>query len=509
MAKAASTIVEGDPLDVGELQQYLRLAATACDFGTWHWNLRTGWISCSTRAAALLGLASIEAVGRDALLAGLDLTDRHAVALALDDAAAGQGFAVDIRRGGAVGEPTRVRLVGMVSRDAAGQPHHVLGLVTAARQDTEGDHARRLLAAIVASSDDGIISKTMDGVVTGWNPGAERIFGYRSEEIVGGPVAVLAMPGREDEMPAILDRLRRGDRIDHYETTRRHKDGRELQVSLTVLPIYDEDGHVIGASKVVRDITEVRLGADALRAAQVRLQEQQNELLHVARLSELGQMAATLAHEVNQPLAAISNYLRAGLRLLAQDGPAARSKLDEAIGKAADQAARAGEIIRRLRSLAKRSESDPRPESIDRIVDEAIALAAIDARQRGVQLRIDPAAADELVLADRVQIQQVLLNLTRNALEAMEGEPRRELLVTTAARDGVVEVSVRDTGPGLAPDVVERLFQPFVTTKDSGMGIGLSICRKIIDAHGGRLWAAGNPGGGTIFTFTLRSLPRG
>jgi two-component system sensor kinase FixL len=209
------------------------------------------------------------------------------------------------------------------------------------------------------------------------------------------------------------------------------------------------------------------------------------------------------------PLAAISNYLRAGLRLLAQDGPAARSKLDEAIGKAADQAARAGEIIRRLRSLAKRSESDPRPESIDRIVDEAIALAAIDARQRGVQLRIDPAAADELVLADRVQIQQVLLNLTRNALEAMEGEPRRELLVTTAARDGVVEVSVRDTGPGLAPDVVERLFQPFVTTKDSGMGIGLSICRKIIDAHGGRLWAAGNPGGGTIFTFTLRSLPRG
>jgi two-component system, LuxR family, sensor kinase FixL len=317
------------------------------------------------------------------------------------------------------------------------------------------------------------------------------------------------MPGREDEMPAILDRLRRGDRIDHYETTRRHKDGRELQVSLTVLPIYDEDGHVIGASKVVRDITEVRLGADALRAAQVRLQEQQNELLHVARLSELGQMAATLAHEVNQPLAAISNYLRAGLRLLAQDGPAARSKLDEAIGKAADQAARAGEIIRRLRSLAKRSESDPRPESIDRIVDEAIALAAIDARQRGVQLRIDPAAADELVLADRVQIQQVLLNLTRNALEAMEGEPRRELLVTTAARDGVVEVSVRDTGPGLAPDVVERLFQPFVTTKDSGMGIGLSICRKIIDAHGGRLWAAGNPGGGTIFTFTLRSLPRG
>jgi len=378
--------------------------------------------------------------------------------------------------------------------------------VIATQPSTHVDEAGRLLAAIVAASDDAIIGTTAEGVVNSWNQGAERIFGYTAEEMVGNPISVLAVPGREDEMRALRDRLRQGEKVDHHETTRRHKNGGIRHISLTVSPLRDEAGRVVGASALSRDITAARLAADALREAQERLQEQHRELLHVARLSELGQMAATLAHEVNQPLSAINNYLRAARRFLATDEPASRLKLEEAISKAADQAVRAGEIVHRLRRLTRRSESELHPEPIAQLLDEAASLAAIDARRRGVtvQLECDPAA--DLVLADRVEIQQVLLNLIRNALEAMEGQPRRELRVAAAARNDMVEVSVADTGPGLSPQVAEKLFQPFVTTKSRGVGIGLSICRGIIADHGGRIWAEANQDGGTIFWFTLRSV---
>ncbi len=381
------------------------------------------------------------------------------------------------------------------------------GRVIAGEASNYVDEAGRLLAAIVAASDDAIIGTTDDGVVTSWNQGAERIFGYTAEEMVGQTISVLAVPGHEDEMRAIRNRLRRGGKIDHHETTRRHRDGSVRHISLTISPLHDAAGRVVGASALARDITATHLAADALREAQERLQEQHRELLHVARLSELGQMAATLAHEVNQPLSAINNYLRAARRFLAADEPASRLRLEEAIGKAADQALRAGEIVHRLRHLTRRNERGMRPEPVAQLLDEAASLAAIDARTLGVtvQLACDPAG--DYVLADRVEIQQVLLNLIRNALEAMEEQPRRELRVASAARDDMVEISVADTGPGLAPEVAAKLFQPFVTTKSRGVGIGLSICRGIIADHGGRIWAEANQGGGTVFSFTLRAVP--
>jgi len=369
------------------------------------------------------------------------------------------------------------------------------------------DDVGRLLAAIVSASDDAIVGTNIDGMVTSWNQGAEKIFGYTAEEMLGKPVSVLAVPGREDEMRAFRERLHRGEKIDHHETTRRHKNGSIQDISLTLSPLRDAEGRVVGATALSRDITAARQAADALREAQERLQEQHRELLHVARLSELGQMAATLAHEVNQPLSAINNYLRAARRFLATDEPASRLKLEEAISKAADQSVRAGEIVHRLRHLTRRNESERRPEPIGQLLNEAASLAAIDARTRGVTVRLACDSADNFVLADRVEIQQVLLNLIRNALEAMEGQPRRELLVAAAARDDMVEVSVADTGPGLAPEVAEKLFQPFVTTKSRGVGIGLSICQGIVADHGGRIWAEANRGGGTVFSFTLRCVP--
>lgn len=366
-------------------------------------------------------------------------------------------------------------------------------------------HAERLLAAIVASSDDAIISKTIDGVVTSWNAGAERIFGYAAEEIVGKPISVLAMPGREDEMPGILERLRRGERVDHFETSRRHKDGSTVWVSLTVSPIHDAAGNIIGASKVARDITATRQAAQALAAVEAQMQAQQRELIHAARLGELGQMAATLAHEINQPLSAIINYLRGSQQHLQSDDPEVRRKVARGVSLATEQAIRAGEIVRRLRAFAKPGAGERRAESVGQLIAETAAMATIDADERGVRVILPSPSPTEVVLADRIEVQQVLLNLIRNALDAMENAERRELRLSSTAAGNMIEVAVADTGPGLAPQVRERLFEPFVTTKTNGMGIGLSICRRIIDTHGGRFWAEDNVGGGTIFRFTLQA----
>ena len=226
----------------------------------------------------------------------------------------------------------------------------------------------------------------------------------------------------------------------------------------------------------------------------------------MSRYTALGEMASTLAHEINQPLTAITNYLKGSQRLLDRIEDKSAPVLREALGKAAEQAVRAGHIIRRLREFVARGESDRRIESLPKLIEDASTLALMGARENGiaVSFRLDPKA--DLVLADRIQVQQVLVNLIRNAIEIMIETPneRRLEIATVAAAEDVAEISVADTGTGLAPEVAAHLFQPFVTTKRKGMGLGLSICRTIVEAHGGKIWVESRPGGGTIFRFTLR-----
>jgi two-component system, LuxR family, sensor kinase FixL len=245
----------------------------------------------------------------------------------------------------------------------------------------------------------------------------------------------------------------------------------------------------------VRDLTE-RQQTDR------RLQELQEDLLHVSRLRSMGQMAAALAHELNQPLTATANYVRAALRLLDAPEPD-MNRVRQAMNLASQQTLRSGEIIRRLRAFVSRGEVTRRPESVAQLIEEACALALVGAKERGIKvlINIDPNLPNAAV--DRVQIQQVLLNLIRNAVEAMDGEAIRELSVGTVIEDGAVLVSVADTGGGIPAEIEAKLFQPFVTTKSEGMGIGLSVCRTIVEAHGGRLWVEQNPGGGSVFRFTL------
>ena len=501
--------------------------------------------------------------------------------------------------------------------------------------------------AIVNSSEDAIVGETLEGIITDWNAGAEEIFGYSAAEMVGRTVAVLIPEGQGDDTREMLDRVRQGERIQHFETRRRRKDGEIIDVSLSVSPLWDEAGRLLGGAKVARDITAAKRAQAALGAreaqlrsilnsipdamvviddsgiiqsfsataerlfgyraeevagknvsllmpspyreqhdqylsrylvtgekriigssrvviglrrdgstfpmelsiaeaeghegraftgfvrdlterqeTQQRLHDLQAELAHMSRFTAMGEMASTLAHELNQPLTAVASYLNGCRRLLERgdgaemvvlrDGGAAAAReggieavLRNGIERAAEQAMRAGQIIRRLRAFVSRGETERNVESLPKLIEEAGALALVGAKETGMRVRFafDPAAP--FVLADKIQVQQVLLNLMRNAMEAMQEASVRELRIATClSRENSVTVSVADTGHGISSDIAGRLFQPFVTTKTQGMGVGLSVSRTIVEAHGGRLWAEPNPGGGTVFRFTLKAVDR-
>jgi two-component system sensor kinase FixL len=357
------------------------------------------------------------------------------------------------------------------------------------------------LASIVESSDDAILSIDLSGVITSWNEGAERLYGFAAEEIIGLPIAMIVPPDRQDEEPRILDLIERGERISHYETQRLRKDGGAVDVSLTISPMRSATGAVIGMSKIARNISP-------RKAQEHRINELQGELLHATRLVSTGQLGAALAHELNQPLTAILNYAGA----LQELGFAASGRqgdmLREIVGKIQEQTARAGEIIRRLRGFVAKREPDRQVQELNETVEESLALGLVGVAYANVALRTTLAAGLPPVFIDRVQIQQVMINLLRNAVEAMQTSPIRELSVSTSM-DGNehVRVSVADTGPGLAPEIAGALFQPFVTTKGQGLGIGLSICRSIVESHGGRLWTEPKEGGGTVFHFRLPAAP--
>jgi two-component system, LuxR family, sensor kinase FixL len=482
------------------------------------------------------------------------------------------------------------------------------------------DQARAWLSAIAESTDDAIVGKNLNGIVISWNKAAAAMFGYTADEIVGHPITAIIPQDRLDEEVLILDRVRRGERLVHFETERQRKDGTIIPVTLTVSPIRDDAGAIIGISKIARDLSEPHRAHQELRqreallrsildtvpdalivineqghiqsfsaaagrlfgyeASEVlnrnvsmlmpspyreehdsyltrylttgerriigigrvvvgmrkdgttfpmelavgavnlpneqlftgfirdlterqdrehRLHELQAELIHVSRLNDLGLMVSALAHEVNQPLAAMANYINGARRLFAAGNQGGGQ---QAIERVAEQADRARQIIRRLRDLVKKSDSEKQRESVPFTIGEATALALVGVGQ-GLKLDIRVAEDAGEAIIDKVQIQQVLINLMRNAVEAMATMARRELTVSASRFGDMVEIQVADTGPGLPEQVRARLFQPFVTTKPDGMGVGLSVCRAIVEAHGGELHGGDAAGGGTVFRFTV------
>jgi two-component system sensor kinase FixL len=358
------------------------------------------------------------------------------------------------------------------------------------------------LQSILDTVPDAMIVIDRAAMITSFSTAAARLFGYSPAEVIGKNVKLLMpTPYREAHDGYISRYLLTGERriigIGRVVVGER-KDGSTFPMELSVGEV--ETGGTQFFTGFVRDLSERQV-------AEARLQELQSELLHISRLTAMGEMASTLAHELNQPLTAIANYLKGSRRLLEDSADPAASQLRGAMDKATEQALRAGQIIRRLRDFVSRGETERRVEHLAKLIEEASALALVGAKEHGIRVtfRLDPRA--DMVLADRVQIQQVLLNLMRNAVDAMVQSARRELTISSRALpDDFVEIAVADTGPGIAPEIAGQLFQPFVTTKAEGMGVGLSISRTIVETHGGRIWAEPNHGEGTIFHFTLRSV---
>jgi two-component system sensor kinase FixL len=371
------------------------------------------------------------------------------------------------------------------------------GSATSAAGESAADQGA-LFQAIYNTAPDAIIVIDRGGIVRAFNAAAERQFGWPASEALGQNVKML--------MPSPYREAHDGY-IAHYLTTGEariigvgrvvvglRRDGSTFPMELSVDEVETPDGLCFVG--FIRDLTE-------RQETEARLQDLQSELTHMSRLTAMGEMASALAHELNQPLSAIANYLT-GSRRLIERGELDAKVIGGAIDKASEQALRAGDIIRRLRAFVSPAESERTVERVTKLVEEASALGLVGAKEKDIQVsfRIDPEA--DLVLADRVQIQQVLVNLIRNAVEAMEGEPRRELVIgSRPADDGMVEITVSDTGSGIAPEMLKNLFQSFFTTKAEGMGVGLSVCRTIVEAHGGQINAEPNPGGGTVFRFTL------
>jgi two-component system, LuxR family, sensor kinase FixL len=482
------------------------------------------------------------------------------------------------------------------------------------------------LAAIVSSSDDAIVSKTLDGIITSWNAGATNILGYEADEMIGQPITRIIPPELHEEERQILARLRRGERIQHYETVRLAKGGRRVDISLTVSPLFNQSGKVVGASKVARDITERKLAEQALRetAARLRtltetavdgvilidargvvlmfnpaceklfgysagtvigenvkmlmpepyrhehdryitnyrdtrdpkiigigrevlgrrkdgstfpmdlsvgearqdgesifvgiirdltsrkrteaeLEQARGELVRVARVTTLGELTAAIAHEVNQPLTGLVSSGNACLRWLAGDAPnleAARESVERMISAGS----RAGEVISRIRALVGKSPPLRDWLNINDAITEVIALVRGEVQRNHISLRTKLSTDVPLVLGDRIQLQQVILNLMLNAIEAMSevSHLTRELSVLSV-KDGPngALVTVQDSGIGLDQAALDRIFGAFYSTKPHGMGIGLAVSQTIIQAHGGRLWASSNEPRGAIFRFRL------
>jgi two-component system sensor kinase FixL len=342
------------------------------------------------------------------------------------------------------------------------------------------------------------------GIIQSFSTAAERLFAYIPSEVIGKNIKMLMPSPYRENHDGFLDRyLRTGERriigIGRVVVGER-KDGSTFPMELAVGEMRSGDQRYF--TGFIRDLTE-------RQKTEARLQELQTELVHISRLTAMGEMASALAHELNQPLSAIANYLKGAKRLLDSRTDDESKLISGAMDKAAEQSLRAGQIIRRLRDFVSRGEGERRVESVYKLIEEANALALVGAKEHGVRLRMQIDSNYDMILVDKVQIQQVLLNLLRNAIEAVSDSQRRELTLTTRpSSPGMIEVSVADTGPGISPEIASQLFQPFITTKAQGMGVGLSISRTIIEAHGGQIWTEPNAGGGAVFKFTLRALTR-
>ncbi len=475
----------------------------AARVGTWAWQAATGRMTLSSHAATLLGHASDNPIEYAEFLTLIHPDDRGAVGQALQ---APSPYDFEFRTIGGSTTPGRLRVLGKVMDR---EPKEAAGILIEAHSPNapyaiENDLREREahLRSVLDTVPDAMIVIDSQGSMRSFSATAERLFGYSEAQAVGQNVSMLMpSPYREQHDSYLARYFATGERriIGRGRVVvGLRRDGSTFPMELSVGEM--QTGGRRAFTGFVRDLTE-------RQETQHRMQELQAELVHMSRFTAMGEMASTLAHELNQPLTAVASYLNGCRRLLDGTESVHNLMLRDAIDRAAEQALRAGQIIRRMRQFVSRGESESRVENLPKLIEEASALALVGAKEAGVRVTFALDARVGFVLADKIQIQQVILNLIRNGIEAMQETARRELTISTMELpENMVEIAVTDTGPGIAQEIAPQLFQPFVTSKPQGMGVGLSISRTIIEAHGGRLVAESNPGGGTIFRLTLKAL---
>ncbi len=358
-----------------------------------------------------------------------------------------------------------------------------------------GDELRRAIDIAV----DGMIVIDSSGTVLLYNAACERLFGYPADEVLGNNVSILMpSPDRENHDTYLENYLRTGTaRIIGIgrDVLGRREDGSTFPMRLSVGELRDgrDTSLFVGT---IHDLTETQ-------RARERIEELQTELMRVSRASALGEMGSALAHELNQPLSAIAGFVEASAVLIDRLDGEVPDRVREFMDKAVAQTHRAGAVIRRLRELTRKGACRRSIEDVNAVVEDTCAFAALGTATEGVDVEVDLEPDLPPVLIDSVQVQQVLLNLVRNSIDALSGRETGAISIATARRSDVVEVVVSDTGPGVPPEVRERLFEPFVSTKPDGIGIGLSICRTIVEAHGGEIFFDTGAGNGSTFRFTI------
>ncbi|WP_165357161.1 PAS domain-containing sensor histidine kinase [Sphingosinicella sp. CPCC 101087] len=451
---------------------------------------------------------------RYAEVTGMDPTVEPSLAIHPDDreriesswmeaVATGEPYSAECRLVVRGGDYRFYRLRAAPLRDPAGRIVRWYGVSEDIHEERQAEQARRdaeqRYRLAVQATNDAVWDYDVDNDILDWSDNSARIFGSPEAPIGHTRLSWWVTRLHPDDRERISESFRRalhGHRS-HWSASYRFQrsDGGYADILDRGFIIRNADGRALRAVGAMADVTE-------RNRAEEEIIRMQSELIHVSRLSAMGAMASTLAHELNQPLTAASNFISGARRLVDAETDQA-VELVAALESAGSATQRAGEILRRLRELVSRGAVAVTVEDLPRLIEEASVLGFVDERSLGIshRLELDPAA--RCVHADRIQIQQVLINLIRNAIDAMEQNPEGEIVLSTRAMGDMVEVAVADDGPGIRPEHFGNLFSRFMTTKSAGMGIGLPISRTIVELHGGKIWAENRPGGGAIFRFTL------
>jgi PAS domain S-box-containing protein len=491
--------------DLRESQQRMSLAANAANLDFWMWDVERDEVWITAKARSFFGCDISERINLTRFIETLHPEDRERTRGAIERSLADRSdYASEYRVVSPEGATHWIAARGAVEVNGNGTALRMRGVafdVTDRKRSAdalrESEEHYRTLAETAA---DVIVTMDQNSTILFINAAVERVFGYTPGDLIGQKIIrLMPEPLRQRHIEGMRRYLETGERLvswSHVSFPGLHKSGREISLEIAFAESRISDRRVF--TGIMRDVTE-------RKRAEAELQEQRAELAHVARVSIMGELAASLAHELNQPLTAILSNAQAALRFLGSK-PAQLEEVREILQDIVKDNSRAGEVIRRIRALVKKEQLEFTNLDLTILVRDVLALVHSDTILHNVRISLELEDNLPSVQGDRVQLQQVVLNILLNAFEAMKASPVPEREVhLRAQRDSrnFIKVGVSDHGVGLTGDKLDKIFQPFYTTKREGLGMGLSICRSIIEAHGGYLWAVNNSGSGATFYFIL------